>query len=50
MNEIFVKLLYECIVEENLQLSKNMYETTNVTPKTDDYWKKAIGFYDSLTD
>ncbi|WP_246234980.1 hypothetical protein [Bacillus aquiflavi] len=27
-----------------------MYETTNVTSKTDDYWKKAIGFYDSLTD
>ena len=50
MNEIFVKSLYESIVKENLQLYKNLYETTNVTPKTDDYWKKAIGFYDSLTD
>lgn len=50
MNEIFVKSLYECIVKENLQLYKNLYETTNVTPKTDDYWKQAIGFYDSLTD
>ncbi|WP_236023748.1 transposase [Heyndrickxia sporothermodurans] len=27
-----------------------MYKTTNVTSKTDNYWKKAIGFYDSLTD
>ncbi|QCT01645.1 hypothetical protein E6C60_0925 [Paenibacillus algicola] len=50
MNDIFVKSLYETIVEENLQLYKNLYETTNVTSKTDDYWKKTIGFYDSLTD
>ena len=50
MNEIFVKSLYESIVKENLQLFKNLYETTNVTPKTDDHWRKAISFYDSLTD
>ena len=50
MNDIFVQSLYETIVKENLQLYKNLYETTNVTSKTDDYWKKTIGFYDSLTD
>lgn len=50
MNDIFVKSLYETIIKENLQLYKNLYETTNVTSKTDDYWKKAIGFYNSLTD
>ena len=50
MNDLFVKSLYESIVNENLQLYKDLYETTNVTSKTDDYWKKAIGFYDSLTD
>ena len=50
MNEIFVKSLYDSIVKENLKLYKNLYETTNVTPKTDEYWKKAISFYDSLTD
>lgn len=44
MNEIFVKSLYESIVKENLQLYKNLYETTNVTPKTDDYWKKILVF------
>ncbi|MGG4506757.1 transposase, partial [Heyndrickxia sporothermodurans] len=37
-------------VKENLQLYKDLYKTTNVTSKTDNYWKKAIGFYDSLTD
>ena len=50
MNDAFVKSLYESIVKENLQLYKDLYETTNVTSKTDDYWKKVIGFYDSLTD
>ncbi|QGM30569.1 transposase [Psychrobacillus sp. FSL K6-2843] len=50
MNDIFIKSLYESIVNENLQLYKDLYVTTNVTSKTDDYWKKAIGFYDSLTD
>ncbi|MDG5471414.1 transposase [Jeotgalibacillus sp. ET6] len=50
MNEIFVKSLYDSVVQENLQLFKNMYETTNITPETNDYWKKAIGFYDTLTD
>ncbi|WP_146553498.1 transposase [Rummeliibacillus sp. SL167] len=50
MNEIFVKSLYESVVKENLQLYKNLYETTIVTPKTDSYWKEAIGFYNSLSD
>lgn len=50
MNDIFVKSLYESIVKENLRLYKDLYETTNVTFKTDDFWKKAIGFYSSLTD
>jgi hypothetical protein len=48
MNDIFVKSLYESIVKENLQLYKDTYETTNVTSKTDDYWRKAIDLYDSL--
>lgn len=50
MNDIFVKSLYESIVKENFQLYKDLYETTYVTSKTDDYWKKTIGFYDSLAD
>ena len=50
MNEIFVKSLYDSVVKENIQLYKNLYETTNITPKTDNYWKEAIGFYKSLSD
>ena len=50
MNDVFVKSLYESIVKENVQLDKELYETTNVTTNTDDYWKKAIVFYDSLAD
>lgn len=50
MNEIFVKSLYDSVVKENLKVYKNLYETTNVTSKTDNYWKEAIGFYKSLSD
>ncbi|MBH0156657.1 transposase [Fictibacillus sp. 5RED26] len=50
MNDIFVKSLYESIIKENLRIYKDLYETTNVTSSTDDYWKITIGFYDSLTD
>ncbi|WRP06242.1 transposase [Rossellomorea aquimaris] len=49
MNDTFVKSLYESIVKENLNLYKDLIETTNVTPKTHDYWKEAISFYDSLS-
>ncbi|RCW39605.1 transposase [Paenibacillus prosopidis] len=50
MNEIFVKSLYESIVKENLELDKHLYETTNVGAKTDDYWREAIGLYNSLNE
>lgn len=50
MNEIFVRSLYETIVKENLELYKYMYGTTNVTPKTDGYWKEATSLYDGLND
>ncbi|REK77671.1 transposase [Paenibacillus paeoniae] len=50
MIETFMKALYESIVEENLELYKNIYETTKVTPKTDVYWKQAIDMYNSLSD
>ncbi|WP_338655255.1 hypothetical protein V6B14_03755 [Sporosarcina psychrophila] len=44
MNEIFVELLYESIAEENLQLYKNLYETTNVTHKQMIIGKKLLVF------
>lgn len=48
MNEEFVKSLYKSIIEENIELSKGLFETTNDTNVTDDYWREALGFYKSL--
>ncbi|QCJ44584.1 transposase [Bacillus sp. S3] len=48
MNEEFVKSLYKSIVLEDLELYKCLYETTNVSNNTDDYWIKALGLYNSL--
>ncbi|MFJ5769808.1 transposase [Psychrobacillus sp. NPDC093180] len=48
MNKIFVKSLFDSIAKENILHYRNLYETTKVTSKTDDFWKEAIGFYDSL--
>lgn len=50
MNETFVKSLYESIVEENLEIYREMYETTIIDSKTDEYWKKVIEFYNNLED
>ncbi|MED0679990.1 transposase [Aneurinibacillus thermoaerophilus] len=50
MKEIFVKSLYESIVKENLKLYRHLFETTNVGPKTDEYWRTAIGLFNSLTE
>jgi len=36
MNEIFVKSLYESIVKENIELYKNLYETTKSENITDE--------------
>lgn len=44
MNEIAVKSLYDSIVKENLELDKHLYETTDVNPVTDEYWRQAKVF------
>ncbi|MED4172383.1 transposase [Halalkalibacterium halodurans] len=48
MQEAFVKALYESIVKENLNLYKELYETTNVTSKTNEHWTQAIDLYNNL--
>ncbi|MGM0865442.1 MAG: transposase [Bacillota bacterium] len=48
MNEEFVKSLYKSIIEENIELYKVLFETTNPTRVTDDYFGEALGFYESL--
>lgn len=50
MDELFVKSLYDSIIKENLQLYKDLYETTKVTPDIDEYWKKSLDLYHGLSD
>ena len=47
---MFVKSLYESIVKENIDLYKNLYETTSIGHKTTEYWKQAISFYECLSE
>ncbi|KQX51376.1 hypothetical protein [Paenibacillus sp. Root444D2] len=49
MVENFVKSLYESIVEENLEIYKSIYETTQFSDKTNENWRQAIGLYGSLS-
>lgn len=50
MNELFVRSIYESIVEENLGIYKNIYKKGQITERTDEYWKQAIGLYKDLSD
>ncbi|KGP91822.1 transposase [Pontibacillus chungwhensis BH030062] len=48
MNEEFVKSLYKSIIEENIELYKGLFETTNPNGSTDEYFGEALSFYNSL--
>lgn len=48
MIENFVKSLNGSIIEENLEIYKNLYDT-EVSDKTNEYWRQAIGLYNSLS-
>ncbi|TFB24082.1 transposase [Filobacillus milosensis] len=48
MNEEFVKSLYKSIIEENIELYKDLFETTNPTGITDEYFEEVLGLYQSL--
>lgn len=50
MNEKFAKSLYESIVKENLDLYREDFEDTEIDSYTEEYWIKAIEFYNSLAD
>lgn len=50
MNEEFVKSIYETVVEEGKNIYKNLYENTEVTERTVDYWKNALELYRSFDD
>ncbi|TMU86587.1 transposase [Bacillus sp. BHET2] len=48
MNEEFVKSLYKTVIDENIELYKELFETTNPTGLTDEYFEEALGLYQSL--
>lgn len=50
MNEEFVKNIYETIVKGGENIYKNLYENTEATEQTVDYWKNALELYRSFDD
>ena len=48
MNEKFVKNLYNTIVNEGSTMYLKLYENTQVTEETINYWKNALNLYHSL--
>lgn len=49
MNEQLVKSLYKSIVLENMELYKNLFSSTEVGPKTTEYWKNAMDLYNTFS-
>jgi len=50
VNEIFIKSIYKSIVEENRSLYKNLFDNTDVDKESDEYWKKSLKLYNSLSE
>ena len=48
MQKDFIKALYKSIVKENLEQYIELYETTDESTVTDDYFKETINFYKRL--
>ena len=49
MKEIFIKSLYETIVQEGKQDYKELLDNTNAEDANDKYWIKALQLYDNIT-
>lgn len=50
MNEEFIKNLYKTIIEDGRSIYKDLYENTEVTEQTVDYWKNALELYHSFNE
>ncbi|WP_430906563.1 hypothetical protein [Maribacter sp. 2-571] len=48
--EEFVNSIKELVINENLNIYKDLFETTNVDDVTDLYWKNALSFFRLLSD
>ena len=45
-----VTAIYNSILVENVEIYKNLFETTKVGSKTTEYWKSSLGVYEKLSD
>lgn len=50
MTEEVMKSIYKTIVEDGCNVYKDLYENTEVTNRTTDYWKSVLVLYHSLGD
>lgn len=41
MNKEFASRIYKTVIEDGENIYKELYENTEVTKRTVDYWKKA---------
>ena len=48
MNKQFVTDILENVVEENLKIYKDLYDSYEITDKTVDYWRNSIQLYQSF--
>lgn len=48
MNERFIRSLYETVVEDGINTYRDLYENTEVTERTVNYWKNALALYHSF--
>ena len=48
MNKKFIRSLYKTVVEEGKYIYSDLYENTEVTDKTVQYWKNALELYHSF--
>lgn len=50
MNEKFIRSLWETVVEDGIDTYKDLYENTEVTERTVNYWKNALALYHSFNE
>ncbi|HIF9540201.1 TPA: hypothetical protein ACX6S1_000369 [Photobacterium damselae] len=48
--EEFVKKVRQSILDENIAIYKDLFETTEVDQASDPYWKEALSLFDKLGD
>ncbi|MBU3179470.1 hypothetical protein KPL47_24685 [Clostridium estertheticum] len=49
MNDIFIKSIYQTIVEENREIYRQLFNETIVDKRTTEYWKQALSLYNNLS-